>query len=223
MSHLSTTVQAQIPSVTGSVSLSLDQLSDVSTSASDGDLLTSSASGWVEATAKPNRAGDYVGIPTAEGYFPTSSAVYTSIYDVSGFYSNIRTTTSIPLSVVTDTAYCTSQLQVYAQNSKYWYAFSLVAGYKYQLEANLIIPENSSSGAWVRLQWRTSTGTTLGAKGYIYRQSERKNPIFGYVDTTGASGATIVGLTNLGQSGTCGFMQAGTDTPHLQISARIVE
>ena len=210
----------------GAVTRGLNNIDNISlNSLTNTDVLAHDGSGWVNASTVPNTVASVKGINTATGYFttPTYSPAYES---ADGFYLNFRTKYSSPLDLMTlenDSTYASHIISVFTTTSQFWRGFELQPGYRYQLTANVCIPSNSSAGAYVKVQWQTEAGISLGPKGYIRQRDESMSKILGFVDLSSASGVTNVGLKNLSQSGSVTFMQNGIDNKEIAITARIIE
>lgn len=226
MSHNLNKVNNQEPNRIGAISQALNNLSDLDVgSPSNNQGVAYSGSDWESYTAKPNIAASAIGIDTATGGYGSSS-YYSQIYeDADGFYINTRYTFGTPsfLMELSDTAYGENQVKFIAASSQWWKGFRLQAGHKYKLEAKLCIPSDSGVGANVKLQWRTSSGASLGAIGYIQAPGLNQSQIVGFIDLTSSSGTTDVGLYNHGLTGNVAWMQAGDDNRQTVITARIVE
>lgn len=226
MSHNVNKVNSQEPNRAGAITQSFSNLSDVSPSSpSTGQGVAWSGSAWTEYDAQPNTVASAYGIDTATGAFTAS--YYDQVYeDADGFYINMRWQFGSPQYLMTlynNSTYASNLVKVFAVNSQWWKGFGLASGYKYQLQADLCIPENSSAGAYVELQWKTSTGTSLGPIGFARRPSENRTRFNGFIDLTSASGTTNVGLYNHGMSGNIGWIQAGDDNRQTVLTARIIE
>tara|TARA_S200002703_G_scaffold23177_3_gene19972 strand:+ start:2486 stop:3166 length:681 start_codon:yes stop_codon:yes gene_type:complete len=226
MSHNVNKVNSQEPNRAGAITQSFSNLSDVSPSSpSTGQGVAWSGSAWAEYDAQPNTVASAYGIDTATGAF--TSSYYDQIYeDADGFYINMRWQFGSPQYLMTlynNATYASNLVKVFAINSQWWKGFGLQAGYKYQLQADVCIPENSSAGAYVELQWKTSTGTSLGPIGFARRPSENRARFNGFIDLTSASGTTNVGLYNHGMSGNVAWIQAGDDNRQTVLTARIIE
>ena len=226
MSHNLNKVNNQEPDRIGSITQALNNLSDLDVgSPSNSQGVAYSGSDWESYTAKPNIAASAIGIDTATGGFGSSS-YYSQIYeDADGFYINTRYRFGTPsfLMELSDTSYGENQVKFFASSSQWWKGFRLQAGYKYKLEAKLCIPADSGVGANVKLQWRTSSGSSLGPIGYIQAPGLNQSQIVGFIDLTSSSGTTDVGLYNHGLTGNVAWMQAGDDNRQTVLTARIVE
>jgi len=178
----------------------------------------------VKGTAAPNAVASVSGIDTDTGYFTAS--YYDPAYNAAdGFYINFRSAFGDPASLLeltNDDTYASHIISFFAINSQYWRGFSLVAGHKYRLRADVCIPSNSDTGAYVEAQWQTSGGTALGPIGFIRRPSENMSRLDGVIDLTGGSD-TDVGLKYISKSGNVAFIQAGVDNRQISITARIIE
>lgn len=226
MSHNLNKVNDQEPNRAGAITQALNDLSDLSAGSPTSDQgVAWSGSAWAPYTAKPNEAASAFGIDTATGGFGTSVWYDQSYEDADGFYINLRYRFGTPsyLMTLNNTSYATSLLKVFAVNSQWWKGFQLTSGYKYRLEADLVIPADSGAGAYAKLQWRTAAGTSLGPIGFIRRPSDNRTKLIGFIDLTSSSGTTDVGLYNHGLSGNVAWIQAGDDNRQTVITARIME
>lgn len=226
MSHHVNKVNSQEPNRAGAITQSFSNLSDVSLSSpSNGQGVAWTGSAWAEYDAQPNTVASGYGLDTTTGAF-TSSYYLQSYEDADGFYINLRWQFGSPQYLMTlynDATYAAHLIKVFAANSQWWKGFALQAGYKYQLQADVCIPDNSSVGAYASLQWRTDSGTALGPIGYARRPSENHTRFHGFIDLTSASGVTNVGLYNHGMSGNVAFIQAGDDNRQNIVIARVIE
>ncbi len=225
MSHNATTVNTQPPDATGEISQTLDNLSDVApNNPANGQGLAWGGVTWSEYTAKPNKGAIAQGLNTSTGAF--TSSYYDSIYEQSdGFYLNLRWQFGSPqyLMSLSDTSYASNYTYTFAVNSRWWRGFTLQAGYKFQLVADVVIPSNSSAGAYVELQWRTDGGVNLGHRGFARRPEENRTRFHGFIDLTSASSPVNVGLYNHGMGGNVAWSQAGSDQRHYICTARVIE
>ena len=226
MSHNLFLIDGQELNQVSELTQSIDTLSNVSTnSPSDNQLLSYSGSTWTKGQAEPNKVASVVGINTATGSY--SAAYYSQVYeDADGFYINLRWQYGTPqylLTLVNTATYADHLIKTFAVNSKWWKGFALEPGYKFQLVADICIPENSDAGAYAELQWKTSSGVACGPRGFARRPSENKTRFVGFIDLTSESTTTNVGLFNHGMSGYVAFIQAGVDNIQNTITARIIE
>jgi hypothetical protein len=215
MSHNKIKVGGQGPNVNGEITVSINNLSDVDiTSPSDGQAIGYDGSNFTAST--PSLATfDNSSYWRTNGATQGTLSNYNTSYE-NPFYLAARYKINIYLMEFSNSSDNNIVADTRALNANSIYATGFTIRYspsqKALLMCDLVIAENSSSGAYIDVQWQTSAGVALGPIVRVHRQSGyNRQTVFGYIDTAGETAVVDVGLKRLAQSGTLGWAQS-TDT-----------
>lgn len=215
MSHNQIKIAGQTPNVSGEITVSINDLSDVNTSGvANGQAIGYDGSNFT--------ASDPSLTFTDSSYWRTNGVTQSTLSNYNTSYENpfylaarykvnavylMEFGHSSNLNIFADT---------YAINSNSVYATGFIIKYspsqKVLLMCDLVIAENSTSTGYIDVQWQTSAGVALGPIVRVHRQSGyNRQTVYGYIDTDGETSQVEVGLKRLAQSGTLGWAQS-TDT-----------
>jgi hypothetical protein len=191
MSHLVESINGQIPTLQGQVT-ALDAL-DVIGEANDGDVVGVNSLNELSAVKLPQRSRAYVaggttwGASTVDLFVPITNSAYPYFLEVGPLF--IATTARLGFS--SDSGLTWLYNTYTGGATTYVNGLQISNSGLYRLSADWCVGSLSTSGAYVDVQWQTSTGEQLGPIVRIGRSDEKRNTCVGYVNVTTSA---IVGL-----------------------------
>ena len=200
MSHNIAHFNTLAPSREGAVDPALSDLSDVSGSPTDGQLLAYSGAGWAPTSSSP---GDAVGaVARAHGGGATSASSVTIISpnpyigatDPNRFYwewaaASQSGTVRITKSATADISWIGN---TYGAGTEWLVGVEFNTAGVYRLNANFHVGELSAAGAYLDVQWTDRAAyVALGPRCRVGRSDEKRNAVIGVIN---ASVGDIAGL-----------------------------
>lgn len=191
MSHLVESINGQIPTPQGQVT-ALDAL-DVIGEANGGEVVRVDSLNELSAVKAPHRSRAYVaggnpaGSSSVNLFVPITSSAYPYFLEVGPlFISGIAR-----LSSSSNSGFTWLYNSYGGGATRYVNGLQITGSGLYRLSADWCVGSLSASGAYVDVQWQTSTGEQLGPIVRIGRSDEKRNSCLGYVNVTTSA---IVGL-----------------------------
>jgi len=191
MSHLAVSVNDQAPNLQGQLS-QLEAL-DVIGEANGGEVIRVDSLNEMSAIKAPHRSRAYVaggnpsGASSVNLFVPITSSTYPYFLEIGPlFISGIAR-----LSSSSDSGLTWLYNSYGGGNTRYANGLQITGSGLYRLSADWCVGSLSASGAYVDVQWQTSTGEQLGPIVRIGRSDEKRNSCVGYVNVTTSA---VVGL-----------------------------
>lgn len=191
MSHLAVSVNDQAPNLQGQLS-QLEAL-DVIGEANGGEVIRVDSLNEMSAIKAPHRSRAYVagGNPYLASSVNLSVPVTGSTYPYFLEIGPLLISSSVRLSSSSDSGLTWLYNSYGGGKTRYVNGLQITGSGLYRLSADWCVGSLSASGAYVDVQWQTSTGEQLGPIVRIGRSDEKRNSCLGYVNVTTSA---IVGL-----------------------------
>lgn len=215
MSHNQIKIAGQSPNVSGEITFSINDLSDVNiTTPSNGQAIGYDGSNFT--VSDPSLTFTDSSYWRTNGVTQSTLSNYNTAYENPFYLAARYKLNAIILMESGDSSDINIVADTYAISSNSIYATGFTIRYsppqKVLLMCDLVIAENSTSTGYIDVQWQTSAGVALGPIVRVHRQSGyNRQTVYGYIDTSGETAVVDVGLKRLAQSGTLGWAQS-TDT-----------
>lgn len=207
MTHLLDEINSVNQATSGQVTLDISDINDITISnVQTNDMLQVSGSAFVNTTSDSLVKRSSYTIRKSGYNVPTASGYVTSL-EYGGFYlacrHNYYGNTIMNFFNNSDNTILTSNLN---SNSGYITGVNVKANQPTLLFCYSALSEDSSSTAYIDLQWQTSTGTALGPKTrFKILANNNRNTVVGYINP---SVDTNVGLKRIANSGSYGWMMS---------------
>lgn len=228
MSHNKIKVGGQSPNVSGEITVSINDLSDVNiTTPADGQAVGYDGSNFT--ASDPSSITEFLNSSywRTNGTTQGTLANYNTIYENPFYFAARYKLNTIILMESGDSSDSNITADTTAINSNSIYSTGFTIRYspsqRVLLMCDLVIAENSTSTGYIDVQWQTSAGDALGPIVRVHRQSGyNRQTVYGYIDTDGETAVVDVGLKRLVQSGTLGWAQSTATRENVIFFSKIV-